>query len=183
VIRELNRICRSGYNLGTVHNMRRDRRLYEAARRHFGTWKRALCSIGVELKRVNNYSKRRRLDKENILADARARHDAGCSMRWSRVCVEDRALAIAAKNAFIGWRRALLAAGLVDPVKPTVTPRKWDAQRVVKGIRQRWQEGKPLHHKAVSRDDGGLVSAARRYSGGWDEAIVAAGLEPPCVVR
>jgi hypothetical protein len=178
VIQEMRHLCRNGYNLGAMHNMRRDRRLFEAARRLFGGWKEALCCAGIELRRVNKRSKPRRLDREKILADLLQRHKAEHSMRWTHVCMEDRALATAAKNAFNGWRRALVAAGLLSPLEPRLHPNKWNRQNVIEGIQQRYQEGKCLHYKGVGRDDGGLLYAARRHFGSWNNALVAAGVEP-----
>lgn len=40
VIQEIRTPCISGYDLSTAHNLKRDRRLYEAARQHFDICKK-----------------------------------------------------------------------------------------------------------------------------------------------
>ena len=49
VRQKIRNLCLNGYNLTATRNMRRDRRLYEAARQHFGTWRQALRAAGIDL--------------------------------------------------------------------------------------------------------------------------------------
>jgi hypothetical protein len=178
VLRKIRTLCRHGYSLKARDNMYRDRPLYEAARRHFGGWRRALQEAGIELKRANLRSKPRQLDRQKIIQSLQERHRAGQSLRWASVCMEDRALASAAKQAFNGWGRALVAAGILSESQCIVRPQKWDKQRVIQCIQIRQQEGKPLHNSGVQRDDARLVLAARRYFGSWNDALTAAGVGP-----
>jgi hypothetical protein len=109
VLCEIRRLCVSGYSLAAGHNMHRDRRLYDAARQHFGTWRKALVAAGVNLN--NAFVRRpRKLDRGEILAAIRQRDESGQSLAWTDVCLENRALATAAKHAFGSWRNAIQAA-------------------------------------------------------------------------
>ena len=112
VLRTIRYLCCNGYNLTANHNVRRDRRLCEAARQHFGTWRRALCAAGINIKYVNLPANPRRFSKPQIIEAIRQRQLAGLSLSWTVVCMENRMLANAAKNGFRSWRLALAAAGL-----------------------------------------------------------------------
>ena len=112
VLRTIRYLCRNGYNLTAHHNLKRDRRLYEAAREHFGTWRRALCAAGINTQHANLPPHVRRLSKPQIIEAIQHRHHAGLSLSWAVICLENRALAHAAKNRFRSWRQALAAAGL-----------------------------------------------------------------------
>lgn len=113
VIRALRAMCVNGYNLSPSKNARRDRKLYDAARRHFGSWTQALTAAGINLSNSQLPTKPRRIPRTDLLARMHERHAEGKSMTWKQVCLEDHAFATAVKNAFKSWRQALLAAGLV----------------------------------------------------------------------
>jgi hypothetical protein len=115
VISALRAMCVHGYNLSPSNNSRRDRKLYDAARRHFGSWKEALTAAGINLENSQLPAKPRRIPRADLLAQIHERHAAGKSMVWKQVCLENRAFATAVKNAFKSWYRALLAAGLATP--------------------------------------------------------------------
>ena len=179
VISRIRYLCLNAYSL-RAHDVRcHDRRLVDAAHRHFGGWKKALRRAGVNLKRANMKYKVRELNREEIIRALRQRHNAGRSLSWNRVCFENRALATAAKNAFHGWRRALLAAGVATESEKTVRRRKWDKRRVIEAILRLQEQGKPLHGKGLYGKNDALVCAARRYFGSWDNALQAAALQQP----
>jgi hypothetical protein len=117
VLREIRKLCLNGYDLAPARNLRRRRRLYDAACRHFGTWNAALAEVGVNLERAF-YDRRRRPDRDEVLEAIRRRRHAGRSLRWADVCREDRVCAVAAKTWFRSWRRALIAAGVADDDGP-----------------------------------------------------------------
>jgi hypothetical protein len=179
VLRQIRRLCQSGYSLRAGRNQHRYPDLYEAARRHFGGWKRALRAAGLDLKNAGLRSTPRRLDRQAIIAAMQKRHREGLSLRWSRVCMEDQALAKAAKSAFAGWRRALAAANLPQRSGHVATNRRWTTDVVIQAIQARQRAGKPLSYTAVRRDDNCLLDAARRYLGGWSSALAAAGVVTP----
>jgi len=176
VTKEIRRMCLSGYGLSAARNQRRDRRLYRAAIQHFGTWKAALQAAGIDPKHAHLASKPRQLDKQKILQALQQRHQAGQSLCWNEVCLENHAMATAAKHAFGGWCKALVAAGIEPEPRRVTSGRKWDKERVIAQIQERQRQGKPLTYSAVRRDHPGLTQAARRYFGRWRAALEAAGI-------
>ena len=174
VLRRIRKMCVDGYDMSAQRNIRRDRRFYEAARHHFGSWRRALKAAGVDLKHVRLPKGPRKLDKDQIIRDLLERHKAGLSMKCTEVCLENRALATAAMNAFHSWGRALAAAGL-GPPQPE-GGKKWNKEKIIAAIKARHQIGKPCNYMAARKDESALVSAARRYFGNWRTALSAAGI-------
>ena len=175
VIREILCMCRCAGSLHAGRIKRRHRQLYDSAKAHFGTWRLALQAAGINLRNALLSSKRRRLDKQKIGKEIQKRHQAGQSLRWNDVCMEDRNLAVAANHAFRSWRKAVLAAGIDAVAHSTAT--KWNQQRIIAAIQLRAQQGLPLNTAAVDRKDSPLSCAARRYFGSWRNAMQAAGLD------
>lgn len=176
VLQEIRTLCISSCDLGAIHNMRRDRQLYEAARKHFGTWRKALATAGINLEHAFVKSPRR-LNKQKILDRIKQRQATNASLIWTDICLENRVFASAAKRAFGSWRRALIAAGIDPTLHRNHSGKQWDQQRVIKCIRQRQQEGQSLKCADVFRDHRSLVNAAQRYFGNWGEAMRAARVE------
>jgi hypothetical protein len=175
VLRELRRLCKNGYSLRAGHNQRRDPELYDAARRHFGGWKRALRAAGIDLKHAGLRTQPRRLDKRAIIAALQDRHRQGRSLRCCDVWREDRGLATAAKHAFSSWWRALVAAGVPPDTCPAQGRRpRWDRQALIEAIRARQHDGQRMRYV----DHPALASAARRHFGSWAEALKAAAIDP-----
>lgn len=188
-------ISRRRRPMTTLQLDQRYRNVVSAARRHFGSWPKAVQAAGVDptkLQRVVPWNRERVL--EAILT--RALRSEPLVQRL----VEPRSLIEAGHRFFGGWQSAVTAAGL-DPritqmpprpgprtnhkrVRPTVIgnqavqPGFWSKERVVDALGLRVREGKALNAWAVSRDDSRLYSAGRRYFGNWDTVMRAAGLEP-----
>ena len=86
VLTRLRRMCCEGYDLSAQHNIRRDRRLYEAARQHFGTWRNALRAAGINLEHA--FVRRpRKHDKQQLLETIKQRHESGATLMWTEVCL------------------------------------------------------------------------------------------------
>lgn len=176
VLTQLRRMCCEGYDLSAQHNVKRDRRLYEAARLHFGTWRKALRAAGINLEHA--FVRRpRKHDKRKLLETIKHRHESGATLMWTEVCLENRAFATAAKQAFGSWRKALLAAGIDPMVYRNYSRKQWDQQRVIACIRKRQRDGQSVKCADVRREYPSLVNAAHRYFGSWREAMRSAGLE------
>ena len=174
VLRKIRQLCLDGYELSASKNLQRDRELYNAARRHFGSWKNALRTAGMNLEQARPSSRPRNLNRDKIIETLRERHATGLSLSWTVVCLENRVFAVAAKQLFRSWRRALEAAGLASERNATGANRKWDRERILDAIRLRQREGKSMKCTYARKEQGGLVSAARRYFATWDEAVAAA---------
>ena len=108
---QLRRLCTTGYDLAAKINCVRDRALYDAARRHFGGWRKALIASGINL---NNVTRRRpkNLDREAMLLWIRNRKESGQSLTFTEVCLENRDYALAIRREFRSWGRAVEAANI-----------------------------------------------------------------------
>jgi hypothetical protein len=155
-----------------------------AARRHFGSWNKAVVAAGVDpdkLQRVVPWTPQRIL--ESILT--RALRNESLAIRE----VRPRSLTAAGHRFFGGWSEALVAAGL-DPAlvsgvghgrKPTPTvssKRQWDRDRVLAALRERLEANKPMNSAALAREDASLYTAMRRHLGSWREGLRAIGQDP-----
>ena len=98
---------------------------------------------------------------------------AGHAPTWLEICLHNRDMAIASKQVFGGWRRAMVAIGLSDA--ETSLRKIWSTQRVIDAIRRRQSEGKPLDKKSMRQEDNALICAARKHFGSWQAALTAAG--------
>jgi SNF2-related domain len=105
----LRRLCATGYDLGAMVNRSRDRALYDATIRHFGSWREALTAAGINLANVTRH-RPKNLDRDAMLLWIRNRKEAGQSITFSEVCLENRDYALAIKREFRSWARALKAA-------------------------------------------------------------------------
>jgi DNA-binding protein H-NS len=167
-----------------------------AARRHFGSWNKAVLAAGVDpskLRRVLPWKPERII--EAILT--RALRNDSLSARQ----VEPRSLTAAAKRFFGSWPAAVAAAGL-DPAMtarqskrqspPMVEVRsrgktkssggdrkqRWNKDRVIASLQLRLAACKRMNGTALAREDASLYDAMRRYFGNWREAMRAAELDP-----
>ena len=105
VIQELRRLCRHGYSLASRRVRQRHRHLHEAALRHFGAWRRALESAGID---ARNAFQRVPNNKQRLVETLLRRQELGLSLRRNEVFLEHRALAVAVKQAFGSWRERRL---------------------------------------------------------------------------
>jgi hypothetical protein len=87
-------------------NRSRDRALYEAAIRHFGSWREALTTAGINLANVTRH-RPKNLDRDAMLLWIRNRKEAGQSITFSEVCFENRDYALAIKREFRSWAKAI----------------------------------------------------------------------------
>jgi len=176
VLGAIRKLCISGYSLSARHNMRRDRQLYRAALRHFGSWRQALEAAGIDLRHAHINAKPRQHDKKQIIETLQQRHRDGLTLCWSEVCLKNRAVATAAKNTFGSWSKALAAAGIAPEPHRVAFGDRWDKEHIVARIQERQRQGMAVSYVAVNKDHPALVSAARRLFGNWSRALQAAGI-------
>ena len=176
---------------------RRYRNIVTAARRHFGSWNKAVLSAGVDpskLQRVPPWKPERIL--EAILTRA-LRNESLAAQQ-----VEPRSLIAAGKRFFGNWPAAVAAAGL-DPALTARKPilhahlktgevharrrptsgtgsrqRRWNKDCIIAELHQRLRDHKPVNSTALAREYPRLYDAMRRHCGSWLEAMHAAGLDP-----
>ncbi len=106
VKQQLRRLCTTGYDLGAKLNRSRHRALYDGALQYFGSWRSALKASGINLSNVTP-RRPRHLDRETMLLWLRNRKEAGQSITFTEVCLENRAHALAIRREFGSWQRAI----------------------------------------------------------------------------
>lgn len=142
---------------------RDDTRLCAAAKRHFGSWRKALKAAGFSVQAARQWS------ADAVIRELQNRHAQGLPM--VNVSHLDRSLCGAAKRRFGSWAEAMRAAKL--PYQPRQT---WTRQSVIDAIRSRHERGLLLSR--VWAEDRPLFRAAVRKFGNWECAVRATGLEP-----
>jgi hypothetical protein len=175
---ELKRLYRSNANLSYNALARRKQSLVSAAAYHFGSYRAAVESAGIDYAAV---TRRPRWTKQNIIGLIKQAKRSGEDLHWSAVTQRRDELGKAAfaslqPRLFGRWDRALAAAGLdADEVSRY---RKWDRNTVAFELRARAQDDEPLNSGAIQQDDSGLHAAAVRHFGSYDAALRAAKVNP-----
>lgn len=171
---EITRLHQAGEPLNYSSAEENHLNLVRAAAWHFGTWRRAVETAGVDYESLSRYQ---RWNKARIIERIRDLHRQNHDLSWRSVSTEiDPALAAAAlrSSGFKSWREAITAAGIDAEI--VARYKVWDEAKVVKAIRARKRAGEPMSSKYLQKADQRLFAAARRRFGSWDGALDAAGL-------
>jgi hypothetical protein len=180
---ELKRLHRSGTNLSYNALAKRRQSLVSAAAYHFGSYRSAVESAGIDYAEV---TRRPRWTKPAIIQLIKQAKRRGEDLHWSAVTKRRDELGRAAfaslqPRLFGRWDRALSAAGLdADDVSRY---RRWDRNTVAFELRARAQDDEALNSGAIQREDSGLHAAAVRHFGSYDDALRAARVDPDSVRR
>ncbi len=140
-----------------------DEKLRRSARKHFGGWRGAVKSLGLEGELPRQWT------KQTVLDAIRERRAAG--HRLYKTHIEDKGLFTAAVKRFGNWQNAMNAAGL--DVK---TRQRWSKDKVIERLRAL---GSKYPGENIRNIDSNLAHAAARRFGSLGKAIEAAGIEPP----
>lgn len=114
--------------------------------------------------------------KDRILRAILRREIEGLPLSPKAVSRQQSGLYQAARGRFGGWHGALRAAG-IDPVRVSQN-RRWSRRSIIQRIRQLAREGEDLNSAAIQRSEPRLVGAVVRKFASWDEALIAAGVDP-----
>lgn len=170
-IRRLHKIkSELNYATAEAHHLN----LVRAAAWHFGTWRHAVETAGIDYDSLLKYQ---RWTRPRIIQRIQQLHAAGADLSWRAVSLEiDPPLAAAAlrPNGFPSWREAIAAAGL--DINDVARYQYWDQERVIATIQQLQRQGVPLSSKSAQEHHQPLFCAARRRFGSWDNALAKAGL-------
>jgi len=152
--------------------------LMRAACWHFGAWKRAVETAGLDYGEVSKYI---RWSPELVILRIRELHARGDDLSWSRISTAEGepALAAAAVRSNMGfgtWYGAVTAAGL--DYEQLTRYRHWTPERVVSEIQRLARMEAPLSSKMVQQNYTPLFMAAKRRFKQWDRALEAAGIDP-----
>lgn len=143
-------------------------KLYCAARRHFGSWRKARVMAGIH-DTPALYRKRR---CQRVIEALRAWGQAAPSLSSKQA---PSWLISSAYRYWGGWHKALVAVGLRDKNSRPRARRTWNPQQIIAALQQRQQQG--LGFLRVWKEDPGLYKSARRYFGRWQHAVSAAGFD------
>ncbi len=159
VIQAIRERHRSGENLRQTHIDNRG--LYEAGKKHFGSWTTARDAAGFPVPTRDFYSP----DEVRLaIIDLYERELplTFCSHR-------DMNLRRSAIKHFDGWRKAVESLGLGSEL-----PRRWTKQSVVEAIVERRASGHRMFKTCA--EDKSLFRAGIKYFGNWEKALQAAGI-------
>ncbi len=146
----------AGHQAGA--QLHQDSQLVGAANWHFGSWGKALLEAGVQPRSTRNW------DRASIIAEIQALHRQGVPIH--SIWRSKRGLRAAGCNHFGTWRNALAAAGF------ETDRQRWSRERVLDDLRELASSG----CIPCSEEHPGLAAAARKYVGGWHQALAAAGI-------
>ena len=171
----------------------KDRTLYNAGGRLWGTWTKALAVAGLSELQRERPNPDRYTSAENVLAAILRRRDAGLSPISSKTrqgpdC--DNGLWFAAQRFFGSWYAAVEAAGATEWAKEAQRQRSSrrtqnsdypDAAAVLDAIRRRRYANQGLKRRDLitgQHTDPALLRATVREFGSWPVALTATGLVP-----
>jgi len=183
IIARIRELHAQGEDLSYNRMSRLQQGLLAAANYHFGSWAEAVNAAGLDyatqVRRVPKW------DRDKIIRAIQEAHRQGADLSWTNVTTNKAysALAYAAirEERFGSWDNALRAAGL-DPGKVR-RYESWNREKIVRRIKKRAAEGRPLNSKAMQQDDSKLFNAALNYFGAWEKALRASGIRPARVYK
>lgn len=145
------------------------RELYSAVLARFGSIASARQAAGL----AASVPTRRRWSEAAVVEELRRLHALGIRVRGRELREAGHSGVVEAAQIYCGGLdRARCLARIADERRLARRREPWDAERVVAEIRALRGAGQSL---ARSRVDPRLYLAARRYFGGWGEAVEAAG--------
>lgn len=158
--------------------------LHSAARREFGSWKKAVEAAGYDYEEINELADTSYTSwsKERIVRIIRELPPELLSYR--NMTKEHLLLYSAAYRKFGNWANALRVAGIDDEIiKKCFKNKKWSSEAILKEIRERYRQGEKLSSGYMQKHFPSLFSAAYRRFGSWGEAIDASGLDYRTIIR
>lgn len=174
VIRRIHELERQGVVMNTKAVRKVDGSLRDAAYRFFRTWDHALAAAGFDEMAIR--CQRSQLTDRDIIKAIQAQSRNGFHVTKNNV--RPKAVGCAAVKIFGSFEAALEAAGVAE--MQNISP-KWSRKKVEAGIQRRVQAGVPINYLTVVMSDPSLYNAARRYHGGWSQALLAVGFDPNSV--
>ena len=143
--------------------------LWNAARRLYGSWLRALKKVGIDPDTVR---RRRRRSRREVLDALTGMIQKGVDLSYTSVRRSHPTLVAAAEARFGSWSNTLKASR-VDP-QSVARHRRWTDSSVLTALRAL---GRGYRLGEVRDMDTGLVAAALKAFGSWEGAMHAAGFE------
>lgn len=183
IVHKLKQLHRAGKNLSYNAMARSNQPLLSAAAYHFGSYRKAIESAGIDYAQI---TRRPRWTRQSIIQLIKISRRKGEDLNWASVTRRRDELGKAAfaslqPRLFGTWDRALHAAGL--DAEDVSCYRSWSRNDILFNLRELHQAGEPLNSGAIQSEDPGLHAAAVRYFGSYDAALRAAKINPDSVRR
>jgi hypothetical protein len=178
ILNQLRELCKREQFPDISTLSRKFPKLYQACCRQFGSGLAALKAAGIDYEELLGKHPYR-WTRARIIEEMQRRHEEGKSLRRSEILRKEprfKRFCYAANNQFGNWSKALRAAKL----NPDVIRNRdglWPRERVLAGIRSRYEKGKLLNTDLMLREDLPLHAAGRRHFGTWKVAIEKAGID------
>jgi hypothetical protein len=178
ILQALKKLHKQGENLSYNSLSRKMQPLVSAAAYHFGSYRIAVEKAGIDYSEI---TRRPRWTKSAIIRLIKDAKRTGKELHWSAVTrrrdeLGKGAFASLQPRLFGSWDRALHAAGLdADDVNRY---RKWTRETVVSELKARHRDAQPLNSGAIQKEDPGLHAAAVRHFSSYDQALLAAKIDP-----
>jgi hypothetical protein len=169
--RRIGRLQERGVPLSWSAVRRRDRKLMKVAYSRYGSWTKALRAFG----KVPQFD-HERWTRAKVVREILERQRRGEPLHARHLMLNGAGFLYgAARSKFGTWGKALRAAGIAPA---TVHRRRsWTKATVLRAIRAACSKRtKPF---GLEDEDPGLVAAARKFFGGWYEALRASGVWSP----
>jgi hypothetical protein len=178
IIRELSRLHKANSDLSYNALARKHQALVSASAYHFGSYRKAVESAGIDYATV---LRRPRWTRKQIITLIKSAKRNGTELHWSAVTHRKDDLGRAAfaslqPRLFGNWDRALQAAGL-DP-DDIALYRRWNQSSIAYELKQLARDGQPINSAAIQQTDPGLHAAAIRHFKNFDTALRAAHQNP-----
>jgi len=146
--------------------------LVSAARRHYGSWVKALTAAGIR----PCYISRRKWTEEMVLREIALRMERGESLRAVDVNRDNQKLYRNARELFGSYIEAVESLG-VDYADFGPALRRWKKEEIKSEIKRLFKAGKPLNAGWVGKNENALYLAAKKEYGSWDEALGSIGID------
>jgi hypothetical protein len=178
ILQSLKQLHKQGEDLSYNALAKKNQSLVSAAAYHFGSFRAAVEKAGID---YSEFVRRPRWSKTTIIKLIKDARRAGEELHWSAITKRRDELGKAAfaslqPRLFGSWDRALHAAGLdADEVNRY---RKWTRETVVSELKARHRDSEALNSGAIQKEDPSLHAAAVRHFKGYDEALLAAKIDP-----
>ena len=158
---------RSGEAFNVYHFMRSYPAILSAAKRAFGSWRKAVEAAGLDYDKVRKY---RQWSKGKVLAEIKHLVNAKTSLRSKDVQTKFKALYMAAAKQFGSWGAAVNAAG-VDYGKISRRRRMSNAE-IKEAILKLHRKGVSLCYQDMRKRHPSILAAATKKLGGgsWVKA-------------
>ncbi|MBM4069904.1 MAG: hypothetical protein FJ271_13270 [Planctomycetes bacterium] len=153
-------------------------RLYEAGRRYFGSWQKAVEKAGLDFEKATGVF---HWTRDRVVQAIQRLAQRGVPLSATYVAAhEPKLFNVAVKRFPRSWAKALRAAGF-NPDEHKMPRGRWSRENAEEWVRKRHAKGKALLRKDAPRDLAEYVQ--RRLGKGWTDFVESLGIQYPGVKK